>query len=402
MDNITIHTGVWNDEYWDIFFKYNLQSILSKNILAFNKKKFNLNFAIDSSEDNIDKYKNHACILKLRRYANVQFNKINIDEFQDKYSFLLHLQLAALNKLKKDELIIFNYADFIWSNNSFSFIRKKIFKQGYEAVLTFALPLDKNKCVYDLNNISKKHNYNNNKIYTNNEIIKQSLKNLHREGILRFIENEYSFTVTPSYLLWRLKNKNNNGIIIRAYHKTPLCTKKTEKLCASLNNSNHISLDESISPILNKKINCYQVNNFKDLAVISLFNTKSDSSIGGMSRESWGIYNKYDSIKDFLLESASNEHRDFAMSEISLYTKKDKIWGSKIKKTKFFLKRLHNLYEYRQKKFKRFINHKTKYKALYTIINILLYNYSTIRDLIKWNFKTSIAIIARILKKKFS
>ena len=154
------------------------------------------------------------------------------------------------------------------------------------------------------------------------------------EEKIRFWNNK-KFTITPTIVSWKVKN---DGIVITPFHKTILIMRVNIENILYFNGILTTSLDGYFSGVVGKNMKIKHIKTSEDFFAVSLENdSRSDSSIGGLSRTYWGDYDKQKSMRDLLIGKVSKTQRQFSLIPYELKTKKT--INAEMTKTKILAKK---------------------------------------------------------------
>ena len=234
MASVLISNPVWGKKNCEIFCNYNLKSLLYSGNIPSLLKNYKIKFLILTREKDIDYFTNNNYFSSLKSLVDVEFYILKEMLTKNKYKILTFLQNISITFAKEKDFIVFNYADFFWSNKSLinSILLLKDSRKNFLSF--FCLP------VKILN--AKKFIDSNNRIQIN-IASKFALENLHPEAELR-LWGQKTFSYTPTFILFKV---DRLGIIIRAYHQTVLVAKLGVSSNLLNNKINGNSLDEFFS-----------------------------------------------------------------------------------------------------------------------------------------------------------
>lgn len=255
MYSIIISNPVWGKTNCDTFCNYSLKSLLFPgNIPVLVRNKYKITLFILTRREDLDFFKRNYFFKKIPKSVKIKFFFFTENFFLfGKYSKVTKLQNESIKESKRHDYLIFNYADFVWSNGSLLNSVKKIIEKRVKFLNFFCLPVEHiklKKFVKSNNNISQKN------------LSKFSINNLHREAKLRFW-NHKTFTITPTFIIFQTKS---NSLLISAYHQTTLiaCSKNNPDL---MNGIKGVTLDEYFSSIMDKQK--YEVVKTSDEIMVS-------------------------------------------------------------------------------------------------------------------------------------
>jgi hypothetical protein len=351
---IVITQAVWGKKYIDLFAKYSLPSLLSENNVPSISRKHEITFLVYSTKSEINKLKKTKIVNELNKYVIFEwfelegfgFNKWSIpgEAGNRKYAFLTNLHDHSVSYSKKYDVLMFNYADFIWGNGSVENIIDFYIKD-VDAVLGFCLPVDQEnfKIILD-NKLSCNIKTNNDLNIPNNEFTELILSNLHREAQLRLWDGPL-FSLVPTYLMWSVKDE---GVILRGYHQT-IFAMRTNLPYLNEGFLNMGSLDGYVSSLICESGNYKIASDSGLVSVCSLYETIIDSRA-----PPW--ITKDAALADCVRSSVTVAQRKLAMEPIFLRTKNrlnDSDWKIIEDKSASYLKLVHETIgfnEYRYKK----------------------------------------------------
>ena len=222
---------------------------------------------------NLNRFEKEIGVIRYTFIEELGYQKKNIpgEVGNQKYSFLTELQNEALKKSDDYDYIIFNYSDFIWTNESLSNLIDLLDNET-DAILGFCLPVDKQKFIESINKDKNKYYVGDVLEIENKKSVELALNNLHRETRLRYWESS-NFTIFPSYLIWNIPDE---GIVLRAYHQTILALKtKLQYLKEGI--SGQGSLDGYVSSLVAQFGNYKIADDSNKIFIYSLYETGLDS-----------------------------------------------------------------------------------------------------------------------------
>ena len=224
---ILVSSAVWGKAYCSIFIKYSLASLLSPGNIPRLSQGTSLTFHIVTTARDRRRLQRTSAIVALRRYCNVEWEvmedfgivKPPVGPGAQKYPFLSALQNLAITRALDHDVIVFNYADFIWADGSLSAAVEAMSEgdRHFDAVFGFCLPVDRDTALPDLDKYRQKGDAGIIEL-TPRDGARIAIERMHREAKIRFWDSEV-FTSIPSYLMWPV---DGQGVLIRAYHQTVL------------------------------------------------------------------------------------------------------------------------------------------------------------------------------------
>lgn len=270
--SVLISCPAWGKLNRENFCNFSLRSLIYKGNIPTLLKNYDIVIHILTKKEDISYFKGNIFFKQLSKKVKIIFFIFKESFFKKKkYSSLTNLQNISINEAKKNDFIVFNYADFFWADFSLTNTIKKLDYSDNNFMTFFCLPVEITK--------SKKFIKSSERI-SNIEASKFAKNNLHREAKLRFWDDE-NFTMTPTFLLWNL---GKEGLLIRAYHQTVLASKMKNNNLINLG-INGITLDEYFSGTLGKD-KFITNNDSNDIMVFALCDWSHDSQIrNGISKE---------------------------------------------------------------------------------------------------------------------
>jgi hypothetical protein len=135
----------------------------------------------------------------------------------EKYPFMSRLQNVAFERSLDHDLLVFNYADFIWADGSLP-ATVELMGPDVDAVLSFCLPVDSGECKRTLDKVRADDGASDVLTLPPRVSAGIACDHLHDEARLRMWDGP-EFTTTPTYLIWPVADE---GLVVRAYHQTIL------------------------------------------------------------------------------------------------------------------------------------------------------------------------------------
>ena len=274
---IIISTTLWGKDYYNIFLKYNLTSLLFENVENLQCDK--LTFLILLNEKLANDLK--AFLNNINFSKKIQFQLITFEELQlyqhniphkydvEKYKFLNACQnyFFQYSIDKKYDYHILNYPDFVWSKESLTeLINFNFNKNKFFAFTGFCLPVNKSF----LNNFEENKISNCLSIHNFNRL---ALENLHQEVLIREWNRKH-ISSYPSFLFWRV---NHEGILLRSFHKH-LIAYKVHEFKKNFNEGITIgTLDSDFILKVQKKLNTKTFLNPDNFNLVSIHDTNASS-----------------------------------------------------------------------------------------------------------------------------
>jgi hypothetical protein len=277
---IVISQAIWGKNYVDIFLRYSYSSLMASGNLIECSKKHQITLDIHTTKidypdlkKGLKKFEDEIGHVKYRYIEDLGYLKKNIPgEIGDsKYSFLTELQNDALVNSKEFDYIVFNYSDFIWTNNSLNNLFDELSSES-DAILGFCPPVDKYRFTEEVE--QRKEEYYSGEALTleSKKSVELAITYLHREAKLRYWDSP-NFTLFPTYLIWNIPEE---GILLRAYHQTILALKTNLKYLEG-GISGKGSLDGYVSSLVAQYGKYSIANDSRKIFVYSLYETGLDS-----------------------------------------------------------------------------------------------------------------------------
>src|SRR5581483_5476278 len=249
----------------------------------------------------------------------------------EKYSFLSQLQSHAIRTSTGKDVIVFNYADFVWCDGSLAKCIEPLRDKSKDAMLTFCLPVDE---------WAGKHALRDFRRPDADAIVLPSrtgaalaIDNLHREARLRIWDSE-EFTSAPSYVLWRV---GDQGLILHAYHMTVLALRVMPNDPSFIGGIKEGSLDGYYSGIVAERWPFAIADDSDAVLVFSLYDTTVDS------RESTGL--SREEVLRWTAIQASPSQRELVLHPILLKRHFDDpaAWSQATRASAEILRRIHDI-----------------------------------------------------------
>lgn len=311
---VLISVAVWGRAYRATLADFSLATQLASENIPKLSQHHSVTYHIVTTHRDATWLKRHANFRELAKYVRVEWDYIEnygynpafipIGTGGEKYPFLSRLQNIAIARSLGHDVIVFNYADFIWANGSLSNVIE-LMTTGTGAVLSFALPVDRNRGMRAVKR-HRQRRFVTSAIELSPRVTAGiAMDHLHREAQLRYWDGE-RFTLSPTYLLWRV---GNEGIVIRAYHQTVLALRVQPSDPRYAEGIRHGSLDGYFSAYLAESAQVEHATDSDTVSVFSLFDTNSDSTAGpDMDRAAC--------LRKCLQHSISRSQRQFATMPI--------------------------------------------------------------------------------------
>jgi putative glycosyltransferase (TIGR04372 family) len=315
---IFVSTAIWGRDYLRTFVDVSLASQLAPGNLPRATRRHAFTYHILTTKDGARWLERQPTLRALRRHAEVRIESIEALGFDAgavptgpegaKYRFLSILQNVAIERALDHDALVFNYADFVWCDGALSHAIERL-ENSVDAVLSFCLPVDQAQGLRRLAPFRKPDAHGAPVLaLPAREGAGLAIECLHREAKLRHWD-EPPFTVTPTYLLWRVPSA---GLLVRAYHQTILVLRVHADDPEYRRGIVSGNLDSHFTAMLAKRGNSVHAADSDECLVFSLYDTIVDSSIGGASRTDWTGYDRAASLRECLRGVIGLEQRKFA------------------------------------------------------------------------------------------
>lgn len=321
---ILVSVALWGRKYTTTFADYSLASMLAADNVPRLAQAHEIVYHIMTTRKDGRWLQRHPALRVLAKYARIDWDFLE-DHLYDpralptgpegeKYSFLALLQNVAITKSLEYDALIFNYADFIWTDGSLT-RSVEMLGDGIDAVLSFCLPVDQDKGLKELDKLRGPKSSGFRSLGLPPRVGADiALRCLHQEGSLRYWDGP-GFTITPTYLLWPV---GKDGIVVRAYHQTILVLRVKRDDPAYRSGIAAGSLDGYFTTRFSEGETTRHAVNTDDVLVFSLYDTPINSQIGGPSRASWRGFTREESLRECLRGIVSETQRKYALIPIQV------------------------------------------------------------------------------------
>ena len=225
---VIISVALWGQRYVETFAGHSLASQLSPGNIPRVVSEHQLTYHIITTRRDAKRLKGHPNFRRLVSSCEVVWDIIEdrgYDPWQipadldgEKYPFLSQLQNIAFERSLEHDVVVFNYADFIWADGALSHTIAMM-QANVDAVLGFCPPVDTEKGKRALEQHRRQDADLSSTLTlpprTAADII---IDNLHAEARLRLWDGP-NFTSVPTYIMWPVADE---GLLVRAYHQTVL------------------------------------------------------------------------------------------------------------------------------------------------------------------------------------
>lgn len=314
---ILLTCAVWGKTYCGLFANFSLPSLLAAENIPHLARRATLTFHIVTTRRDQRRLEDAPAIAVLRRYGKIDWEVLEdygvarppVGTNSKKYSFISALQNLAFERARDHDVIIFNYADFIWANGSLRHAIELLDLGGNrkDAVLSFCMPVDRDAGMAALERY---------RVPSDRAVVdlaardgaRIAIEHMHREARLRFWDNAPNFTSFPTYVMWKV---GDDGIVVRAYHQTVLALRIAPDHPQSRRRIVRGSLDANFTAQIAATASFAFATDSDQVVVFSLFRTPLDSRMpSGMTREI--------AIRSLLAGMVTPEQRRFAEHAIRL------------------------------------------------------------------------------------
>jgi len=358
---VMITVAVWGQDYVQTFCNYSLASQLAPGNLPALASSATITYHVITTARDARIMRKNPIVQAAKEYCKFDWDLIEDNGYSTdslptgpegvKYSFLSLLQNIAITRSLDHDALVFNYADFIWCDGSLKYSIDRL-TQGEEAVLSFCIPVDKQKGVEELNRVRRASGSGSPALtVTPRHGADIAIRNMHREAKLRYWDDP-AFTITPTYLFWPV---DGEGLVARAYHHTVLALRVRPEEEAFREGIPGGSLDGYFTATLAKTGKYVHALTSDDAMVFSLYDTIVETHIGGPSRQVWDDYDRFASMRDCLRGIVTPGQRDFALVSIEIrrrYDSPDK-WEEVKRESRQILEDLHARIAYDQEEYDR-------------------------------------------------
>jgi len=314
---ILISSAIWGEAYCSIFARYSLATLLSRENIPEVAKQSEITYHIVTTRADKKRLLRYPAVAALRRHCKIEWELMEdyrlyeppVGPGGEKYPFLSALQNLSIRRSIDHDVIVFNYADFIWADGSLKNALAMLSdgRQPLDAVFAFCLPVDRDSAVAALE-VHRKPSSPDVIELAPRAGAKIAVDCIHREAKIRFWEETPRFTNLPSYLIWRVGDR---GLLLRAYHQSILAMRVRAHDPQYLQGILRGGLDSSFAGHLAKSTSLAFANDSDAVLVFSLYHTIVDSRVPkGVTREM--------SLRSVLIGDVTPDQRRFAERPIYL------------------------------------------------------------------------------------
>ena len=322
---ILISVAAWGDAYTDAFANYSLASQLAPGNIAKCAQDHQITYQIITTRADAERLRSHVAINALEGLCDVVWDhiedygyhagRIPNGEATAKYTFLSKMQNTAIRRSLAFDVLVFNYADFIWADGSLT-NAVTLMRDGIDGVLAFALPVDARSATKSL------EAYRDGDARSAINIPPRAaaalaVDCLHREARLRFW-NGPKFSERPTYLLWPVADE---GLIVRAYHQTVLTLRVRQNDPEYLRGIDRGTLDGFFSARLVEKGSFLCASDSDEIFAFSLHDAEINTALRCDQ-------NREEALRAYLENGISAAQRHLAAIPISVRTREPhpQIW----------------------------------------------------------------------------
>lgn len=305
--------AVWGRDYVGTFVNFSLASQLASQNIPALAVRHSVAYHIVTTRRDRKRLEQHANLQMLARYCEILWDEIEDLDYDarqipgevdgEKYPFLSRLQNLTFGRSLDFDVVLFNYADFVWSKGSVPYV-VGLMSGETDAALGFCLPVDRRSG----QKVLRRHQ----SVSADGVIIDIAARdlsalavvNLHREVKLRVWDGS-RFSSLPTYLLWPI----DGGLLVRAYHQTVLALRVRKDDTEYRAGIRYGSLDGYFTALLAEKGNVRHAVDSDAGLIVSLYSTPVDTALlPGDSRD--------DALRRCLQHSVSAGQRRFAETPI--------------------------------------------------------------------------------------
>ena len=315
---VLLSVVVWGSDYVATLADFSLASQMSPGNIPRLAQHHEVAYHIVTTQKDARALRAHPVFAALSKSCAVMWDYIEDSGYNpaliprgdggEKYSFLSRMQNIAIRRSLAFDVLVFNYADFIWADGSLTNV-VDLMHDGGDAVLSFGLPVDSARAKGALATFRTEVAGIPALAVSPREAAGIAIDHLHREAGLRFWDGP-RFTRTPTYLIWPVADQ---GLIVRAYHQTVLTLRVRRDDPNYAQGIRYGSLDGYFTAQLAQTANVRYAADSDDVLVFSLYDAKIDTALRpGETRE--------EALRYCLKRAVSLAQRRFA--EIPLLVKR--------------------------------------------------------------------------------
>jgi hypothetical protein len=340
---VLISVAVWGRAYRATLANFSLATQLAPDNIPKLAQDHSITYHVLTTRRDAEWLQRHVNFRALTTHAQVEWDIIENHGYNpsfiptgsggEKYPFLSRLQNVAIARSLDHNVIVFNYADFIWANGSLTNIID-LLKDGSDAILSFGLPVDRKRGIRAIERYLGHRSGASVIDLPPRAAAGIAIDCLHRETQLRFWDGD-RFTQTPTYLIWRA---GDEGLVVRAYHQTVLALRVQPHNPQYIEGIRHGSLDGYFTAVLAEQMRLVHATDSDRVLVFSLFDTNIRS---GLLRNK----TREEALQKSLRTTVSEAQRRFA--EIPIFVKRKyenvTLWKQTVRESWMALERIHRM-----------------------------------------------------------
>lgn len=223
--NVLLTVAVWGRSYAETFVRYGLASQLSPGNIPQLLKDHKLVYHVVTTRSDAQWMREHPNFRRLLGYCDVIWDYLEDLGFllervpdgmdSEKYPFMSRLQNIAFERSLEYDVLVFNYADFIWADGSIPGTVALVDPE-VDAILGFCPPVDSTDGKRALDAMRSTGGASHALAVSSRDLAGVIVDHLHAETKLRIWDGP-DFTTTPTYIIWPV---DSEGLVVRAYHQT--------------------------------------------------------------------------------------------------------------------------------------------------------------------------------------
>lgn len=307
---IFLSVAVWGRSYAETFVRYSLASQLSPGNIPKLTEENQVTYHLVTTRDDAAWMQTQPNFRLLSDHCEVAWDliedlgfllrQIPTEKDGDKYPFMSRLQNVAFERSINHDVLVFNYADFIWSDGSLP-ATAGLMESDVDAVMGFCLPVDSGAGKQALDGLRASGDETGSLTIPANVSARIAIDQLHAEAKLRMWDGPV-FTTTPTYILWPV---GGEGLVVRAYHQTILALRVNSDDPNFPAGIRRGTLDGYFSAELAESGSIRFADDSEQILVFSLYNATASTRLSaGQTRER--------ALRDCLRSSVSAGQRELA------------------------------------------------------------------------------------------
>jgi len=306
---VIVSVALWGRRYAETFLRYGLASQLSPNNIPLLIDRHRVTYHIVTTRRDADWMRAQPNFERLLACCEVIWDIIedlgfNLTQIPagmdgDKYPFLSRLQNVAFERSLEHDVLVFNYADFIWADGALCH-SIDLMQKGVDAVLGFCPPVDVKQGRRALDTLRHAGDASGTLTVPPRVGVGIAVDYLHAEAALRLWDGP-RFSSMPTYVIWQVADE---GLLVRAYHQTVLALRVNSDdplYCGGIRRG---SLDGYFTAELAGRNTVAFADNSDQVLVFSLYESSAYSGVPASERT--------DALKNCLRVSVSQGQRRFA------------------------------------------------------------------------------------------